>query len=104
MGAQGEKDKAAGVTPIVKGRIAKRAICLLFSSVCALAICFHFLGPSKTDNAHSAPPWFQDVSAEVGVQFLHETGPPDGYFLPYIMGSGAALIDFDQDGLLDLYL
>jgi hypothetical protein len=51
------------------------------------------------------PPWFTDVTAQVGLDFVHDPGPiDDRYFLPQIVGSGAALFDFDGDGLLDLYL
>jgi hypothetical protein len=50
------------------------------------------------------PAWFRDVTAEVGLDFRHEAGPVGRYFMPQIMGSGLALLDFDNDGLLDLLL
>jgi hypothetical protein len=51
------------------------------------------------------PPWFEDVSDEVGLDFVHDAGPVDGkYFMPQQMGSGCALFDFDGDGLLDILL
>src|SRR5436190_1574810 len=52
------------------------------------------------------PPWFSDVSRAVGLDFTHDAGPPPGerYFMPQIMGSGAALFDYDDDGRLDIYL
>ena len=49
-------------------------------------------------------PWFEDVTDQVGIDFVHDPGPTAGYFLPANSGSGAALFDFDGDGLLDLYL
>jgi hypothetical protein len=52
-----------------------------------------------------APPWLEDITERVGLDFIHDAGPVDGkYFLPQIVGSGAAVFDFDGDGLLDIYL
>jgi hypothetical protein len=49
------------------------------------------------------PPWFRDITVESGVDFVHDAGPTGTYFMPQIVGSGAAVLDFDGDGLLDLY-
>jgi hypothetical protein len=55
--------------------------------------------------APQEPPWFEDVTAASGLDFVHDPGPADGkYFMPQINGSGAALFDFDNDGKLDIYL
>jgi enediyne biosynthesis protein E4 len=50
------------------------------------------------------PPWFADVTDEAGLDFVHDAGPADINFMPQIIGSGAALFDFNNDGLLDIYL
>jgi hypothetical protein len=50
------------------------------------------------------PPWFEDITDAAGLTFTHDAGPPGSYFLPQVMGSGAALFDCDGDGLLDIYL
>ena len=47
---------------------------------------------------------FRDVSAETGLTFQHFNGATGQHFLPEIMGAGAALIDYDNDGDLDVYL
>jgi hypothetical protein len=40
----------------------------------------------------------------LGVDFVNDPGPLGSYFMPQSMGNGAALLDFDQDGRLDIYL
>jgi tetratricopeptide (TPR) repeat protein len=45
-----------------------------------------------------------DVTSEVGIDFVHNTGASGQFYFPEITGSGAALLDFDGDGDLDVYL
>jgi hypothetical protein len=56
-----------------------------------------------TDPVSDDPIWFRDDTAALGIDFVHEAGPVGNYFFPQIMGSGAALLDYDNDGRFDLY-
>ena len=48
--------------------------------------------------------YFVEVGAEVGIDFVHESGSTGDYFLFETMGSGVAFFDFDRDGWQDIYL
>jgi len=52
----------------------------------------------------AAAPWFVERALEAGLDSVNDPGPEGSFFMPQSMGNGAALIDFDQDGRLDLYL
>jgi hypothetical protein len=56
------------------------------------------------DGSASAQPWFEDIAQHAGIRFVHQSGHGDKFYLPEIMGGGAALFDMDNDGYLDLYL
>ncbi len=47
---------------------------------------------------------FVEVTASVGIHFLHQAPHTSKKYLIETMGSGAALFDYDNDGLLDLFL
>ena len=46
----------------------------------------------------------RDVSGEAGIRFVHENGARGRRHMPETVIGGAGWIDYDQDGLLDLYL
>ena len=45
-----------------------------------------------------------DVAQEAGIDFRHESGRAGKLRLPEIIGAGAAILDFDCDGRMDVYL
>ena len=51
-----------------------------------------------------SPSLFKDVAERVGLRFQHYNGMTGKFYLPEIMGGGAALFDFDNDGDLDVFL
>src|SRR4030095_15104323 len=57
-----------------------------------------------TDNSHTASPIFTEVADQTGLDFQYYNGMTGELFLPEIMGSGAAFLDFDNDGDLDIFI
>jgi enediyne biosynthesis protein E4 len=61
-------------------------------------------GPRAADPP-VVPPRFVNVTAASGIDFTYfNDAVPGRYFLPEVMGGGAAWLDFDGDGWLDLFL
>ncbi len=82
---------------------------LLTAAACLLAafggLVLHGAAQSSGANATDlVPAKFVDVSAKVGVNFVHQAPHSSRKYLLETMGSGVALFDYDNDGRLDLYL
>ena len=73
------------------------AVSLIAPSVYLLIVlgCSHNLKDEKR---------FVEVGAEIGIDFVHESGSKGDYFLFETMGAGVAFFDFDRDGWQDIYL
>jgi len=49
-------------------------------------------------------PIFVESAAAAGLAFTHVNGATGRYYLPEVMGAGVALLDYDNDGDLDVFL
>lgn len=65
-------------------------------------LCFGHLLLSNTPT--SAPITFQEIAADRGLDFRLEHHPTPSKYLIETMGGGCAFLDYNRDGLLDIYL
>ncbi|MFM7590666.1 MAG: FG-GAP-like repeat-containing protein, partial [Isosphaeraceae bacterium] len=54
-------------------------------------------------NTNPETPFFEKITDESGFQFQYQNGETEIRQMPVALGGGVALIDFDQDGLLDIF-
>src|SRR5947199_7582756 len=55
--------------------------------------------PTSNDNA-----WFADAAPQSGLTFTHFNGMSGEFYYPEIMPPGVALLDYDNDGDLDVFV
>jgi hypothetical protein len=62
--------------------------------------------PPQIEEELAGPPLFEDITAASGVQFTYRNGEETANHLSILesLGGGVGLIDFDGDGLLDIFL
>src|SRR5688572_9295971 len=60
--------------------------------------------PGDAKPAAPAAEWFTEQADAVGIRFTHFNGMSGERYYPEIMAPGVALVDYDNDGDLDVYL
>ena len=61
--------------------------------------------PAQVDQGLATQPIrFEDIAQKAGVHFVTENCPTPQKYQPETMLAGVALVDYDGDGLLDIYL
>ena len=70
------------------------------------ASCYASLDAGPPRNRHRRPPseWFVDRTDETGLNFTHFNGMTGDFYYPEVMPPGVALLDFDNDGDLDVFV
>lgn len=77
---------------------------IIFAGTCASCKRNESSTSDQPTKKHTQIQWFTDITEEVGLDFIHETGATGKLYMPEIMASGAALFDYDNDDDLDIFL
>jgi hypothetical protein len=59
---------------------------------------------SPQEKVRPVPGKFADVTSALGIHFNYMSSHTPKHYLPETMGAGVALFDYDNDGLLDIFL
>jgi enediyne biosynthesis protein E4 len=75
-----------------------------FSYVSSIFVCFVFSLIPQADNVTPNQIIFPDIAKSAGIDFIHDNAATSEKYLIETMGAGCGWVDYDADGLLDLYL
>jgi hypothetical protein len=71
----------------------------------ATLLLFLWAGVSRSPlQSKTSPVAFTDITSPSGILWKQVSGGSVSHFLPETMGGGVAFLDFDRDGLLDIFL
>ena len=85
--------------------------CIFFCILCLVISGCDSNSKSSSDSRKTAvkPPsanddYFQEIGKEIGLDFIHSIGDDELNNIVESSGAGAAFLDYDQDGYIDLYV
>ncbi|HTU21098.1 MAG TPA: CRTAC1 family protein [Gemmataceae bacterium] len=92
------------ILPIVRCWLPLSCILVVSALLLAMVSCSYWGAPATSETGtEEGEVWFEDITEAAGLDFVHDPGPTDRYFMPLSMGSGAAFLR-EADGTLYLYL
>jgi hypothetical protein len=84
-----------------RGQVALGLVLVLCAAACADGDEPVSGTPPRSTEAGAA--WFEEIAASAGLAFRHRTGATGRFYFPEMNGGGAAALDFDDDGFLDVF-
>ena len=84
-----------------------RFISFLFILLLTISACQSNKSSQKQSVARVPAPdddYFQEIGKEIGIDFVHSIGDKELTNIVESSGAGAAFLDYDQDGFIDLYV
>ena len=77
---------------------------VFFIALCCVPVWVAAQRPATSETRNVSAPLFKEIAEQVGLKFQHYNGMTGKLYAAEIIGSGAALFDFDNDGDLDVFL
>jgi enediyne biosynthesis protein E4 len=76
---------------------------VLLAALCSLLVLKSLVAQSEKKQNDSIPVKFTDIRKQAGIAFLQDSTQTEEKLYLETMGTGVAWLDYDQDGLMDLY-